>query len=656
MEDRAYLIRIGVAAACAGNVMLLAFALYSGHFDSIAEPYRSAFRYLSAAIGLLALLWPGRVFIRSAMAAVRTRTWHLDTPIAIALIAGTLAGLYAVALDTGEIYFDSITMLIFLLLIGRWLQMRQQRRATDAIELLFSVTPRRVTLIRDGQPIDTAIDAIRTGDLVEVAAQQCIPVDGVIEQGSTHIDSAVLTGESRPIAAGEGSEVAAGALNLSSTVRVLVGATGRETRVGRLMADIERLSRSRTPVIGSADRLAKPFVLGVMSLSALCFLVRLPYGLHAAFESTVAMLIVCCPCAVALATPLATSMAIGRLASRGTLIKGGDTFETLAKSPTLVLDKTGTLTEGKYALREWVGAEDLKPIVAAMETGAQHPIARALAACGDQAAGVGDIEHRTGLGVFAMHASLPVAVGSAAFMNTLGVELPDWANEAATKARDTGHTTVFIARDCTLEALALLGDAPRADTKAAVDALRDLGWRPQVLSGDDERTVQAIAQAVGIEEAHGNALPEMKRDAIARLKHDGPVVMVGDGVNDAAALATATVGVAVSGGAEASMSAADVYLGRPGLMPLVDLARTSRGVIARIRLSLGLAVGYNLTAATLTLAGLMSPIVAAIVMPISSLTVLAIAIGAGKTSHPFQLDQTQLDQTNLEQPDQEATP
>ncbi|MFI4881611.1 MAG: heavy metal translocating P-type ATPase [Phycisphaerales bacterium JB064] len=412
------------------------------------------------------------------------------------------------------------------------------------------------------------------------------------------------------------------------------------------MADIERLSRSRTPVIGSADRLAKPFVLGVMSLSTLCFLVRLPYGLHAAFESTVAMLIVCCPCAVALATPLATSMAIGRLASRGTLIKGGDTFETLAKSPTLVLDKTGTLTEGRYALREWVGAEDLKPIVAAMETGAQHPIARALAASSDHKADVSDIEHRTGLGVFATHASLPVAVGSAAFMNTLGVEVPDWANEAAPKARDAGLTTVFIARDHTLEALALLGDAPRADTKAAVDALRDLGWRPQVLSGDDDQTVHAIAQAVGIEEAHGNALPEIKRDSIARLKHDGPVIMVGDGVNDAAALATATVGVAVSGGAEASMSAADVYLGRPGLMPLVDLARTSRGVISRIRLSLGLAVGYNLTAATLTLAGLMSPIVAAIVMPISSLTVLAIAIGAGKPSNPSLPNQS----------NQEATP
>lgn len=629
MEDRAYLIRIGVAAACAGNVMLLAFALYSGHFDTIAEPYRSAFRYLSAAIGVLALLWPGRVFIRGALAAVRTRTWHLDTPIAIALLGGTAAGLLAVVLDAGEIYFDSITMLIFLLLIGRWLQMRQQRRATDAIELLFSVTPRRVTLIRDGVAVDAAIDAVVVGDLVEVAAQQCVPVDGVIERGQTHIDSAVITGESRPVAVGIQSEVAAGALNLSSTIRVRVTATGRDTRVGRLMADIERLSRSRTPVIGSADRLAKPFVLGVIVLGTMCFAIRLPAGLHAAFESTVAMLIVCCPCAVALATPLATSMAIGRLATRGTLVKGGDVFETLAGSPTVVLDKTGTLTEGAFALRAWVGDQSLRPIVAAIEANASHPIARALAAC-DRAEAVLGAEHRTGMGVMARHEGRRVAVGSTAFMLELGAEIPHWATQAASHARASGLTAVFVAREDRVEALAILGDAPRADTARAVEALGALGWRPRVLSGDDQRTVSAIAAQVGIEQAYGDALPETKRDIIAQLKAEGPVVMVGDGVNDAAGLATATVGVAVSGGAEASMAAASVYLGRPGLSPLVDLARTSRGVIARIRVCLGLAIGYNATAAALTLLGLMSPIGAAIIMPISSLTVLAIAVGAGR--------------------------
>ncbi len=639
LEDRAYLIRIGVAAACAGNVMLLAFALYSGYFDAIAEPYRTAFRYLSAAIGVLALLWPGSVFVRGALAAVRTRTWHLDTPIALALLAGTGAGLVAVVIDAGEIYFDSITMLIFLLLIGRWLQMRQQRRATDAIELLFSVTPRRVVLIKDDQPVDAAIDAVSIGDVVEVAPQQCVPVDGVIERGDTHIDRAVITGESRPVAAGIGCEVAAGTLNLASTIRVRVTATGRDTRVGRLMADIERLSQSRTPVIGSADRLAKPFVLGVVTLGATCFALRLPAGLHAAFESTVAMLIVCCPCAVALATPLATSMAIGRLASRGTLVKGGDVFETLAGSPTVVLDKTGTLTEGAFELRGWLGDETLKPIISAMEADASHPIARALSAC-ESTGDVLHIEHRTGLGVTATHERGQLAVGSSALMQELGTEVPQWASLAATEARASGLTAVFVALGDRVEALAVLGDALRSDTAHAVRSLRALRWSPRVLSGDDQRTVAAVAAQVGIDESQGDALPEAKRDIVAGLKAEGPVIMVGDGVNDAAGLATATMGVAVSGGAEASMAAAGVYLTRPGLSPLVDLARTSRGVITRIRVCLGLAIGYNALAAGLTLVGLMSPIAAAIIMPISSITVLAIAIGAGHAKGEVSMEST----------------
>ncbi|MEQ8315954.1 MAG: heavy metal translocating P-type ATPase metal-binding domain-containing protein [Phycisphaerales bacterium] len=632
MEDRAYLIRIGVAAACAGNVMLLAFALYSGHFDAIAEPYRTAFRYLSAAIGLVALLWPGRVFVEGAVASLRTRTWHLDSPIALALVAGTIAGLFAVGLDTGEIYFDSITMLIFLLLIGRWLQMRQQRRAADAIEMLFSITPRRVTLIRDGQPTDAAIDAVKTGDLVEVSPQRCIPVDGIIETGSTHIDSAVLTGESKPLVGIVGSVVAAGALNLSSTIRVRVTATGRETRVGRLMADIERLSRSRTPVIGSADRLARPFVLGVIALSVACFLIRLPAGLDAAFESTVAMLIVCCPCAVALATPLATSMAIGRLAGRGTLVKGGDTFETLARAPTLVLDKTGTITEGAYRLRDWIGDPSLKPAIAALEAGGRHPIAQALAECAEFTdLAVENIEHHTGLGVTGTLSGRCLAVGSSRLMAQRGIPVPRWADDSASRAREAGLTAVFVGTSDGVGAVAVLGDAPREDARASIATLRDMGWKPRVLSGDDERTVRAVARSVGVEDARGDALPEIKRDRIQELNEDDATVMVGDGVNDAAALATATVGIAVRGGAEASMAASDVYLGRPGLSPLVDLAQTSRGVISRIRLCLALAVSYNIIAASLTLLGLMSPIVAAIIMPASSLTVLAIALGAGRS-------------------------
>jgi len=628
-EDRAYMIRIGVAAACAGNVMLLAFALYSGEFDAMGEPYMIAFRWLSAAIGILAVVWPGWVFMRGALAAARARVWRLDMPIAAAIGIGAIAGLVQVIRGSSEIYFDSITMLIFLLLVGRWLQLRQQRRASDAIEMLFSVTPRRVHLVREGVAEDASIDAVKPGDLVEVLPHESVPVDGIIESGRTTADNAMLSGQSMPVPLGVGDAVSAGAVNLGATIRVRVEAAGRDTRVGRLMQDIERLGRSRVPLIGSAERIAGPFIGFVFTASIVCLLARLHAGWDAAIESVIALLIVCCPCAAALATPMATSIAIGRLARRGILVKGGDTFETLAAKPTLILDKTGTLTEGRFELRRWIGDESLRPAVAAIESGSTHPIARALSQC-DEPTHADDIEHLLGLGATGFVRGERITAGSAKLMVSLGIEIPVWATDEAAIAASTGQTAVLIARDDAVEVVAILGDAIRDDIPAALAVLRARGWNAELCSGDHPDTVAAVARSLNIDNYTGGASPE---DKLARVKESaarGPTVMVGDGVNDAPALAAATVGVSVSGGAEASLAAADVYLSEPGLQPLADLAAASRSATGRIRLCLTFALCYNGIAAGLAIAGFMTPLLAAIIMPISSLTVLSIALGAGK--------------------------
>ncbi|MEM9065183.1 MAG: heavy metal translocating P-type ATPase [Planctomycetota bacterium] len=629
-EDRAYMIRIGVAAACAGNVMLLAFALYSGEFDAIGEPYLTLFRWMSAGIGVLSLLWPGKPFISGAIAALRAKVWHLDMPIALALVVGTFAGVFAVARGSGEIYFDSLTMLILLLLIARWIQLRQQRRATDAIEMLFSVTPRRVRLVRADCVEDASIDAVNRGDLVEIGPQECVPVDGVIESGTTSVDNSMLSGESLPIPLTSGDAVSAGAVNLGSSIRVRVEAAGRTTRVGRLMSDIERLGRSRTPIIGSADKIAKPFVLGVFLASGICLSVRAPTDLGHALEAAVALLIVCCPCAVALATPLATSIAIGRLAHCGILIKGGDTFEPLASTPTLLLDKTGTVTEGRFTIRTWTGDESLKPAVAALEAGSSHPVAIALAAVAEPPSTSTQAHHHLGLGVTGHIDEMSLAVGSRRLMLDLDIDEPPWASEASHIAADLHCTPVFIAKNNEIRAVAALGDAIRPDAMPCLDELAAAGWKPELLSGDEPRMVEHTARSLGITRATGGASPEQKLERVAQASTDGPTVMVGDGVNDAPALSAATVGVAVSGGAEASLMAADVYLSEPGLAPLADLARTARSVTRRIRLCLGLAISYNIVAGALAIAGFISPLLAAVIMPASSLTVLFIALGAGK--------------------------
>ncbi|MEZ6234795.1 MAG: heavy metal translocating P-type ATPase [Phycisphaerales bacterium] len=649
-QDRAYLVRIGVAAACAGNAMLLALALYSAEFDAMRPVYAAAFRWLSVGLGVLSLAWPGRVFLEGALASARARLWHLDMPIALALLVGNIAGVVAAIGGTSEIYADSLTMLVFLLLLGRWMQIRQQRHALDAVELLFSLTP-GVAHVVDGEPMsqdaqvrDASVQSLQPGSVVEVRPQEAIPIDGVVVLGQSTVDASILTGESRPVATGAGGTVVAGAVNLASTIRVRATAVGRHTRAGRLMATIEELSRRRTPIVGSAQRLAAPFVLAVATLALVTLAIHIGDGLAPALRHAIALLVATCPCAIALATPLVVTMAVGRAAQNGVLVKGGDVFERLARPGLLVFDKTGTATTGRFDVLEWVGDASLRPLVAAIEAGSTHPVAVALArpaeaeaeADLDPAARLDadawTFEHVLARGVVASDATRTIRVGSPAWLASLGVAASDWAERAIARARSHAHTPVAIAVDGRIESVAILGDRVRPDARAALDTLRGAGWRVAMLSGDDPAVVRAVASDLGIDAAlaWGGASPEQKHERIAALvgeaRRGTPVVMVGDGVNDAPALATASVGIAVRGGAEASLAAADVYVERGGLAPIGALADASRRVLRTIRLCLGLALAYNALAAGLALAGLLSPLVAAAMMPISSMTVLAVAV------------------------------
>ena len=270
-ENHRFLIRIGVAAACAGNVMTLAFALYGGMFTGIEDQYSHLFRWTSMLFGMVSLAWPGSLFFRGAWAALRTKTAHLDLPIAIGLAAGGIAGTVNAILGRGEIYFDSLTMLVLLLLVGRWLQRRQQCWANDALELLFSLTPTSARRLENGAVVEVPIEAVQAGDLVEVRGGDSIPADGSVLQGQSSLNRALLTGESQPTAVGPGSAVNAGTVNLSARLVVKVEAVGEATRVGRLMHLVEQHSRNRPPIVQFADRIAGRFVRIVLAVAALTF-------------------------------------------------------------------------------------------------------------------------------------------------------------------------------------------------------------------------------------------------------------------------------------------------------------------------------------------------------------------------------------------------
>ncbi len=638
--DRAMLIRIGVAGALAMNAMGIAFALYGGIRHGMEPEFAALFRWASLLIAIPAVLYPGGVFLKGAWAAFRTRTLHMDVPIAIGLVAAFAASAANTIRGTGSVYFESLTALVFLLLVGRFLQTRQQRGAADATELLSSLAPstaRRIEAGADGTPVvrEVPLEALVPGARVEVRAGDTVPADGVVRAGHSELDLSLLTGESRPVGAGPGDAVHAGTVNLSGRLEVEVERAGEETRVGRLMQLVEEHARRRAPIVQLADRISGWFVVAVLVLAAVTGAIWWRIDPDRAVENVVALLIVTCPCALGLATPLAVSAAIGRAARRGLLIKGADVIERLARPGRFWLDKTGTLTEGRVALVRTAGDPAALRLAAALEAHSAHPVARAFAglAGGDEeaarlsAAGAStlppaeEVVETRGAGIAGLVAGRRVAVGSLAF---LGGPLPAGPlADAVDAALADGLTPLVVSVDGTPAAVAALGDPLRADAPGALERLRAAGWEIGILSGDHPAVVGAVARRLAIapDLAKGGVRPEEKLRVVAEEAAHGRVAMAGDGVNDAAALAAATVGIGVHGGAEAALAAADVYSARPGVAPLADLVDGARRTMGVIRRNLVFSLLYNLAGVGLAMAGLLDPIGAAILMPLSSLTV-----------------------------------
>lgn len=638
-QDRAMLVRIAVAGACAGNIMLLYFALYAGLFTGIEHAHEQLLRYSAMLLNTLCLAWPANIFVRSAWAAVRTRSVHMDVPIALGLYLGGIWGIWKTVAGDGDLYFDSISALVFFLLVGRFLQQRQTRWASDAIELLFSATPLSAHKQQDDGSIHhVSVESLSPDDHVVVYSGDCVPTDGVVVTGASSVDASMLTGESFPIKVRVGDVVLAGTTNLSSELVVRVTATGGQTRAGMLMKLVADTSQQRAPVVMLADRWGKWLLIALLVLAAITIAVWWSAGPAVAIDRAAALLIATCPCGLGLATPLAMTIALGRAAKTGLLIKGGASLQLLgtrcqAGRRVVLLDKTGTLTTGQLSVMHVLGDRHWASRAADLERACSHPVARAIArdlAAPQTASPMPDLqsEHVQGMGVRGIINGCHVLVGNHAMLEQDGTALaPDLQEQRATNAH---LTAAYVAVDGVHVATILLGDPLRHDSAQAVSALHLRGWDVRVLSGDAPQVVTCAAQRVGIDPrlCIGGALPTDKLSHVQELLKDpsvSQVVMVGDGVNDAAALAAATVGIAVRGGAQASLAAADISLASEGLMPILRVLDIAEGAMRAIRLTIAASLAYNAIAATLALTGVISPLIAAIIMPASSLTVLGIA-------------------------------
>lgn len=601
-DDRELLNRLGVASFAAGNVMMLAVAVYLGWFSGMHEAYQGLFRWFSLLLATPVTFYSAAPFFQGAIQGLRHRVLHMDLPIALA-VAGVYAhGLYATVVG-GEGWLDSLTMLVALLLVGKVLEQRGRRRAAEAAQALAVQAPssaRRITPM--GLEVVPA-SALRIGDRFELGAGEEIAADGRVVEGHGRVQMGLLTGESEAVAVGPGRSVVAGAVLAEGHLRVEVVAPAAESMLAR-MAELLRDAASRPPEPTAADRLAPWFVGLTLVASAVSFAVwsTLTGPAHA-LEVTVAVLVVACPCALALAAPLAAHAGLGAAARRGLLLRGGDAVRRTAEVDLVALDKTGTLTFGQPRV---VTAEDrVLRIAAGIERASVHPIARAIV---DEAGARG----------------IPLPLGERI------LETPGQGIEGVVDGRlwrvQSGGAGVVEVRE---EGGALLGrihlrDRLREEAVAAVASLRRLGVSVVLLTGDHEQVAREIGQQVGIDEVLAARSPEEKAAWIAARRAEGRrVLFVGDGVNDGPALAEADVGIAMGHGAASSVMVADGILVHERIDALRAGLLAARAAARVGRISVWRSVIYNVATVTLAMFGLVNPLVAAVLMPLSSGLVVA---------------------------------
>ncbi len=652
-ERRDRLLRFLVAGALGMQVMTLAVALYAGAFSGMEEPFRKFFRWTSLLLTAPVLLYSARPFFAGAWKDLAHSRVGMDVPVALGLTLAYFGSVWATIADRGEVYFDSVVMFVFLLLGARVLELVARERAVREQESVVRSVPATARrLDSSNQESMVATVELAVGDRVRILPGESVPADGVIEEGLSSLDEALLTGESVPVARAAGDRVIGGAVNVESPLVVRVTAVGEGTVLSSLLALVEQALAAKPEISRVADRTAQWFVRRILVLAAGVGLYWAWADPERALPTVIAVLVVSCPCALSLATPVALAAASGALARRGLLATRGHAIETLGRADLFVFDKTGTLTTGKLRVdavepqAPWSAAEVLA-VAAALERGSEHPIAGAITsasanatagasagATGRAAAGsaagstddpaLTDLRNVPGRGLTATVGGERVALGSPAFVTEqLGRALPPAI--AALAARE--RTLVVLAGESGVRGAILLDDSLRPESPALVAELRRAGKRVLLLSGDEPGAVRRIAAAAGIEEWEGSASPERKVARVRELTASGAVVaMIGDGVNDAAALAAAPVSVAMGSGAFLAAATADAVLLSNRPQDLGFAVRHAALVLRRVKQNFALAFGYNLIVIPLAAMGRIPPWAAAIGMSASSAMVVLNAL------------------------------
>jgi Cu+-exporting ATPase len=604
------------------------------------------------------VLWGGLPFFHRGAVSLATR--HLNMFTLIALGTGVAYGfsLFAVLMpgfvpasfrEHGMVplYFEPAAVITTLVLLGQVLELRARARASDAIRTLLELAPKTARVVRDdGREEDVPLDAVKVGNRLRVRPGERIAVDGVVETGSSAVDESMVTGESLPVAKEPGSRVTGGTVNGSGTMVFRADRVGADTLLSRIVSLVAEAQRTRAPIQRLADTLSGVFVPAVVAVAVSTFVAWAVFGpeprLSYAFVNAVSVLIIACPCALGLATPMSIMVATGRGARSGILVKNAEAIELLERVDTLVVDKTGTLTEGKpkvesVVLSQGFPESELLALAAALERGSEHPLAAAiLRTARERGAPVleaSDFSSAAGKGVRGRVGARSVALGNAALMNELGVDAGAVSEQAQAMQRD-GQTAVFVAVDGKLGGVLGIADPIKQTTPEAVRLLHADGLRIVMVSGDARAAAEAVGKKLGLDAVHAEVLPDQKAQILAKLQAEGhTVAMAGDGVNDAPALARAHVGIAMGSGSDVALESAHVTLVRGDLRAIAEARRLSRDTMRNIRQNLFFAFAYNLLGVPIAtgilfpfFGILVSPMLASAAMSLSSVSVIGNAL------------------------------
>ncbi len=632
-QTRDLLFRITFAGFTMMNLLWVSIALYSGAEDG---NFRSLFHWVGFALATPTLFYSGWPFLKGAWTSLRTRHLGMDLPIAL---GASVTWAYSTWVTFGNlpdhhVYFDTVVNFIFVILIGRHLEGVSKRHAVAATQRLLDLQPRVALILKDGEEQSVPIRRVKVGDTVIVKPGTKIPVDGIVLDGTSQVDEAMLSGESEPVSKYPGDKVSAGTLNTQGAITIEVSGTLADTALGKIIRLVEEAQASKAPIQCMADRIVPWFVLATLSLATLTFLFWLHKDFEIALMAATSVLIITCPCAFGLATPMAIAVASGQGARHGILIKNGAVLETLSHVKHFVFDKTGTLTEGKMQVTEVIASGQMTSteviqICAAAEQMSEHSIAQAIinhAKSQDIAPSKLKTSHfssQSGLGITARVDNKTVVIGTQQWLQQNDIQLQKQLLDKSTVLESQGISVVHVAINSEHTAIIGCADKLREDAKALIASLRQQNIELTLLSGDRKSVAENIARQLGGMEVIAEVLPEDKDRVITELQAQGQLIaMVGDGVNDAPALIRADVGIAIGSGTDVSVESADIVLMGEELQKIEQAVALSRRTLRTVRQNIMISFVYNIIMVPLAMSAMITPLIAAISMPISSLLVI----------------------------------